>query len=82
MESQAPPALPEAPEKFERLKAVGGATPFLNADSRGQKPTHAEQIGVCRRFYQRFSAFQNAELSNSLIARQNREFANAIGRKT
>jgi hypothetical protein len=30
-------------------------------------PTLAEQIGdVCQRFYQRFSAFQNTELSNSL----------------
>ncbi len=53
-------------ERLEPLKAVGLVTPVLNADLRGQKPTLAEQIGVCRLFYQRFSAFQNTELSNSL----------------
>jgi hypothetical protein len=53
-------------ERFEPLKAVGGVSPVLNADLRGQKPTLAEQIGVCQRFYQRFSAFQNTEPSNSL----------------
>jgi hypothetical protein len=51
---------------FEPLKAVGGVTPVLNADLRGQKPILAEQIGVGQRFYERFSAFQNTELSNSL----------------
>jgi hypothetical protein len=29
-------------------------------------PTLADSIGVCQRFYQRFSAFQNMERSNSL----------------
>ena len=53
-------------ERLESLNAVGGVTLVLNADLRGQKPTLAEQIGVCLRFYQRFSAFQNTELSNSL----------------
>jgi hypothetical protein len=63
-QNQAPPAKPEA--RFEPLKAVGGVTPVLNADLRGQKPTLAEQLGVGQRFYRRFSAFQNTELSNSL----------------
>jgi hypothetical protein len=53
-------------ERFEPPKAVGGDMPVLNADLRGQKPILAEQIGVCQRFSQRFSAFQNTELSNSL----------------
>jgi hypothetical protein len=63
-------------ERFEPLKAVGGVAPVLNADLRGQKPmrrlirfcspTLAEQIGVYQRFFQRLSAFQNTELSNSL----------------
>jgi hypothetical protein len=39
-------------ERFEPLKAAGGVAPVLNADLRGQKPTRAEQIGVCQRFYQ------------------------------
>jgi hypothetical protein len=63
-------------ERFEPLKAVGGVTPVLNADLRGQKPILAEQIGICQRFYQRFSAFQNTELSNSLspLSRQSRVY--------
>ena len=63
-------------ERFDPLKAVGGVAPVLNADLRGQKPmkrfigicpqTLAEQFCVCQRFYQRFSAFHNTELSKSL----------------
>ncbi len=52
---------------MDPLKAVGLVTPVLNADLRGQKPTLAEQIGVCQRFCPRISAFQNTELSNSMI---------------
>jgi hypothetical protein len=54
---------------LEPLKAVGGVTLVLNADLGGQKPTLAEQIGVCQRFCQRISAFQNTELSNSMSPR-------------
>src|SRR5512139_3211517 len=47
-------------------------TPVLNADLRGQKSTLAEQIRVCQRFYQRFSAFQNTALSNSVRTQHRR----------
>ena len=57
-------------------KSRGGMEASMHSDSSPSRlrlqsqlpipPTLAEQIGVCQRLYQRFSAFQNTELSNSL----------------
>ena len=72
-------------ERFEPLKAVGGVTPVLNADLRGQKPmrrligfcspTLAEQIGVCQRVSQRFKIRSCQTL---WVPRQSRGFTNVI----
>ena len=81
--SQVPQAKPEA--RFEPLKAVGGVTPALNADLRGQKPMRrfrSPQGPALRAGQFSAAALWQAPCGKEMKGMRNRAFATVPPQKT
>ena len=84
MKSQGPPAKPRL-ERFEPLKAVGGVTPVLNADLRGQKPMRrfrSPQGAALRAGQFSAAALWQAPCGKEMKGMRNRAFATVPPQKT
>jgi hypothetical protein len=72
-------------ERFEPLKAVGGVTPVLNADLRGQKPMRrfrSPQGPALRAGQFSVAALRQAPCGKEMKGMRNRAFATVPPRKT